>query len=146
MASPLKPRVLMEKRSSSLYILLVAYLSRASMASSPFMPMPLSDTRIRDLPPFSISIMMRQACASRAFSTSSLTTENGRSTTSPAAILLERFSGSILIFDMIFRFLPQRPQRKIFNYITLFASFTAHRKNERLGMGIMKNHEAHEGY
>ena len=38
------------------------------------------------MPPPSISTSMRDAPASRAFSTSSLTTEAGRSTTSPAAI------------------------------------------------------------
>src|SRR5438046_4461533 len=37
---------------------------------------------------------MRPACASRAFSTSSLTTLAGRSTTSPAAIWLATCSGS----------------------------------------------------
>jgi hypothetical protein len=42
--------------------------------------------RINRVPPPSISISMRQALASRLFSSSSLTTEAGRSTTSPAAI------------------------------------------------------------
>ena len=99
-ASPLKPSVCMENKSESLEILLVAYRSMASMASSRFIPMPLSDIRISDRPPFSISINIRVLFASRAFSRSSFTTEAGRSTTSPAAILLERTSGSILIIDI----------------------------------------------
>ncbi|VTR69466.1 hypothetical protein DESC_740205 [Desulfosarcina cetonica] len=61
------------------------------------MPWPLSATRISLRPPCSISTMMRVLPASMAFSTSSLTTEAGRSTTSPAAILLERISGRIRI-------------------------------------------------
>ena len=101
-ASPLNPSVAMEKRSSSVYILLVAYRSIASRASSWFIPMPLSEIRINDRPPFSISIIICVLSASIAFSTSSFTTEKGRSTTSPAAILFERISGSIFIFDTVF--------------------------------------------
>ena len=48
--------------------------------------MPSSSTRISFLPPYSAVITTRVALASIAFSTSSLTTEAGRSTTSPAAI------------------------------------------------------------
>ena len=96
------PRVLIANKSSSLCILLVAYRSGASRASSRFILIPLSETRIRDRPPFSTSIMIRLLFASSAFSTSSLTTDAGRSTTSPAAILLERISGRILILDIIY--------------------------------------------
>ena len=47
---------------------------------------------------------MRVAPASRAFSTSSLTTEDGRSTTSPAAICDTRRSGRIWMRGMGPRF------------------------------------------
>ena len=50
------------------------------------MPSPSSLTRIRLFPPSSISTRIARAPASSAFSTSSFTTEAGRSTTSPAAI------------------------------------------------------------
>src|SRR5437868_11103330 len=49
------------------------------------------------LPPDSISIRIVFAPASNAFSRSSLTTEAGRSTTSPAAILLATASGNMRI-------------------------------------------------
>jgi hypothetical protein len=52
------------------------------------MPSPLSLTRIRDVPLFSIEIVISVAAASMEFSTSSLTTDAGRSTTSPAAMRL----------------------------------------------------------
>src|SRR5581483_7701510 len=57
------------------------------------MPWPSSMTRIMRLPPDSTSTRMVFAPASRAFSSNSLTTEAGRSTTSPAAILLATDSG-----------------------------------------------------
>src|SRR6056297_518807 len=72
----------------------------AKSASSWAIPNPLSETRIIERPPWPISMVIRELPASTAFSTSSLTTEAGRSTTSPAAILLERISGRILILDM----------------------------------------------
>ena len=50
------------------------------------MPWPLSAMRMSLRPPASTSMRMRVAPASREFSRSSLTTEAGRSTTSPAAI------------------------------------------------------------
>ena len=99
-ASPLKPRVLIEKRSLSVDILLVAYRSMARSASSRLMPVPVSETRMSDFPPCSTSIRIRLLSASNEFSISSLTTEAGRSTTSPAAILLDRISGRIFILDM----------------------------------------------
>ena len=56
------------------------------LAVLPGMPLPLSATRMRDMPPFWISTVTEVAPASMAFSTSSFTTEAGRSTTSPAAM------------------------------------------------------------
>src|SRR5690606_37525768 len=56
--------------------------------SSSATPSPLSRMRISLTPPSSTSISRRVAPASRLFSSSSLTTEAGRSTTSPAAIWL----------------------------------------------------------
>jgi len=50
------------------------------------MPIPSSATSTRVLPPFSSVMRTWRAPASSAFSTSSFTTEAGRSTTSPAAI------------------------------------------------------------
>jgi hypothetical protein len=73
--------------------LLVACRDTASAMSAPSMPPPSSRTRTRRMPPSSSSISMRLAPASSAFSTSSLTTDEGRSTTSPAAIWLIRVSG-----------------------------------------------------
>src|SRR6185503_1877148 len=61
---------------------------------SRLMPHPSSRTRTNERPPPSISTATAAASASSAFSTSSLTTEAGRSTTSPAAILLTRSSVS----------------------------------------------------
>ena len=93
-ASPRKPRVAMAARSSTRRILLVAWRSRLSRASSALMPRPSSSTRSSRLPPYSMVTLMRRASASSEFSTSSFTTEAGRSTTSPAAIWLARSSGS----------------------------------------------------
>src|SRR5690348_10249079 len=52
-------------------------------------------TRIMRLPPTSTSTRMVFAPASMAFSSSSFTTEAGRSTTSPAAILFATASGNM---------------------------------------------------
>ena len=87
-ASPRKPRLATPSRSSRLSILLVACRESASGKSSSVMPQPLSRTRINRAPPPSNSSSMRVLPASMAFSTNSLTTEAGRSTTSPAAIWL----------------------------------------------------------
>src|SRR5690606_33218517 len=57
------------------------------------MPQPSSATRISVLPPLRTLTSMRVAAASRAFSTSSFTTDAGRSTTSPAAIWFASVSG-----------------------------------------------------
>jgi hypothetical protein len=51
------------------------------------MPLPLSVRRISVLPPSRISTLTSVAPASMELSISSLTTDAGRSTTSPAAIL-----------------------------------------------------------
>ncbi|OQC71157.1 MAG: hypothetical protein BWX46_00662 [Candidatus Cloacimonetes bacterium ADurb.Bin003] len=98
-ASPLKPREPIWVISSTVFILLVEWRSKASIASSAFIPQPLSITLIRSLPPFSIATIILSAPASIAFSTSSLTTEAGRSITSPAAILLRTSSAKIWILD-----------------------------------------------
>jgi hypothetical protein len=87
-ASPRKPMVAMAARSSARWILLVAWRSRQSNASSRLIPIPSSTTRIKLRPPAWISTLTRPASASSAFSTNSFTTLAGRSTTSPAAIWL----------------------------------------------------------
>ena len=99
-ASPRKPRVEMLIRSLALESLLVACRSKASMASSRSIPQPSSVTRISRRPPLSTSIRRCDAPASSEFSSSSLTTEAGRSTTSPAAILLATSSERIRIRPM----------------------------------------------
>jgi len=57
------------------------------------MPQPSSVTWINPRPPASSATSIRVAPASIAFSTSSLTTDAGRSTTSPAAMRLATASG-----------------------------------------------------
>src|SRR6267378_2435069 len=93
-ASPRNPSVAIRSRSSARRILLVAWRSIASRASSGSMPSPSSSTRMSFLPPSSTVTAIRRAPASIEFSTSSLMTEAGRSTTSPAAIWLARSTGS----------------------------------------------------
>jgi hypothetical protein len=61
---------------------------RPADASSRSMPQPSSAMRISRRPPLSTSTRTSLEPASSAFSSSSLTTDAGRSTTSPAAILL----------------------------------------------------------
>ena len=92
-ASPRKPIVRITSRSEAVAILLVAWRCSATPASSAPIPPPSSTTRIRPRPPRSDSTTIRAAPASMAFSTSSLTTEAGFSTTSPAAIWFTRSSG-----------------------------------------------------
>ena len=94
-ASPRKPNVVTPTRSAALVILLVAWRSSASTASSRLMPEPSSLTTIRVFPPCSSSTRTCWAPASMEFSTSSFTTEAGRSTTSPAAIWFATASGSM---------------------------------------------------
>ena len=86
-ASPRNPRLEMRIRSSAFWILLVACRRKAMRSCSFSIPRPLSVTRINSIPPSLISTVMAVAPASTAFSTSSFTTLDGRSTTSPAAIL-----------------------------------------------------------
>ena len=99
-ASPRKPIEVMWYRSSSSMILLVACGVRASARSSGPMPRPLSLTRMSLRPPSSTTTSITVAPASRAFSSSSLTTLAGRSITSPAAILFTRCRGSTLMLGM----------------------------------------------
>jgi len=80
----------MASRSSSEAIFEVACRVSASSISSADMPHPLSLTRMSWRPASLSSITTLCARASMAFSASSFTTEAGRSTTSPAAILLTR--------------------------------------------------------
>ena len=86
-ASPRKPKLWIFVRSDP-SILEVACRLSARGRSSGRMPQPSSITRISVLPPSEISTRIWRAPASKAFSTSSLTAEAGRSTTSPAAIRL----------------------------------------------------------
>ncbi len=55
--------------------------------SSQVIPTPSSSTTIDVFPPSIRVIRMREASASKEFSIASFTTDTGRSTTSPAAIL-----------------------------------------------------------
>ena len=80
----------MASRSASLGSFDVAWRSRASGNSSAVMPTPSSVTRTSAAPPSRRSTATAEAPASSAFSTSSLAADAGRSTTSPAAILLTR--------------------------------------------------------
>ena len=93
-ASPRKPMVPTDSRSARLPILLVAWRRSASGSSSRGMPPPSSSTAISRTPPASRRTVTWVAPASSALSTSSRTTEAGRSTTSPAAIWLISSSGS----------------------------------------------------
>src|ERR671934_63621 len=96
-ASPRKPMVDTASRSARCAILLVACRASASGRSSRAMPSPSSSTCTRRTPPSSSVTLMARAPASTLFSSSSLSTEAGRSTTSPAAIWLTRSSGSTRI-------------------------------------------------
>ena len=93
-ASPRKPMVSTASSSCRLLILLVAWRLSAVGSSSRRMPMPSSSTLIRRTPPACSRTVICRAPASSALSTSSRTTEAGRSTTSPAAIWLISSSGS----------------------------------------------------
>ena len=89
-ASPRKPSVAMASRSASVSSFDVAWRRSARSTSSAVMPIPSSVTRMSWRPASFSSTVTARAPASIAFSTSSLTTEAGRSTTSPAAILFTR--------------------------------------------------------
>ena len=92
-ASPRKPMVPTCSSSCRSRILLVAWRRRAMGSSSGGMPPPSSSTLMRRTPPAIRRTVIWRAPASRALSTSSRTTEAGRSTTSPAAIWLMSSSG-----------------------------------------------------
>ena len=92
-ASPRKPRVRTAPRPSAGY-LLVAWRWQASQRSAARMPRPSSPTRMRSRPPPRTSMRTVVAPASSAFSTSSLTTDAGRSIVSPAAIPAATPTGS----------------------------------------------------
>ena len=85
-ASPRNPIVLIRQRSSMSCSLLVACRSRHRPSSGALIPHPSSKTRMVPKPPPSTSMSTLRAPASSEFSSSSLTTDAGRSTTSPAAI------------------------------------------------------------
>ena len=104
-ASPRKPRLSIASRSSS-GSFDVAWRSTARVRSSALMPWPSSDTTISVWPPSRITASMRVAPASMAFSTSSLTTEAGRSTTSPAAMRLMTVSGRRRMVTVVFPLWP----------------------------------------
>src|SRR5512134_3679348 len=92
-ASPRNPYVAIFRRSSAVRILLVVCRRTASSTSPAVIPIPSSDTRsVKGNAP-ETSASMRVAFASTEFSRSSLRTEAGRSTTSPAAIWLITPSG-----------------------------------------------------
>ena len=93
----------MKNRSFEVRSLLVAWARKDMATSSGSMPQPLSVTRMSFLPPSSSWISMRVAPASMEFSTSSLTTDAGRSITSPAAILFATRSGSSSIMPTMRR-------------------------------------------
>src|SRR6266481_5162897 len=111
-ASPRNPSVPMESRSLTSRNLLVAWRSKASMASSRDMPQPSSVTRISRRPPLSTSMRKRVPPASSEFSRSSLRTEAGRSTTSPAAILFAIWSGRTRMrpIQLLYRDSPLRQE------------------------------------
>src|SRR5207237_243871 len=92
-ASPRNPSVAIAARSFAVRILLVACRSKESNASSRSIPQPSSTTRMSEMPPRRMLTSILRAPASILFSTSSLTTDAGRSMTSPAATWLARFSG-----------------------------------------------------
>ena len=85
-ASPRKPRVRMSSSCSAVFSFDVAWFSKASATWEGAMPQPLSVTRSESMPPFLMSMVTAVAPASMAFSISSLATDEGRSTTSPAAM------------------------------------------------------------
>ena len=99
-ASPLKPKVEMLSRSDAVASFDVAWGKNAFFKLSASMPQPLSVTTILRMPPSSIATVMRSAPESIAFSNSSLTTDAGRSITSPAEIRLYTLLSRILILGI----------------------------------------------
>lgn len=98
--SPRKPMLATCSKSFKVLILLVAWRWSASSMSSGWIPLPLSLTRIRRMPPPASSTSIAVAPASILFSTISFRALAGRSTTSPAAIWLTRWSGRAAIRDI----------------------------------------------
>ena len=98
-ASPRNPRVFILASSACVLSLLVACCANASGRSSGCMPQPLSCRLISNRPPFLISSLISDAPASRLFSSNSLTTDAGRSMTSPAAIWLASDVESLCILE-----------------------------------------------
>src|SRR3954452_1955581 len=92
-ASPRNPMVDTASSSGRLEILLVAWRASASGRSSREIPAPSSSTCTRRTPPSSRVTAILVAPASRLFSSSSFSTDAGRSTTSPAAIWDTRSCG-----------------------------------------------------
>ena len=90
----------MASRPRSSASLLVAWRRKATPASSGAMPQPSSVTRMSSTPPPENSTVTFFAPASIAFSTSSLTAEAGRSTTSPAEIMSATCGDSIFILGI----------------------------------------------
>ena len=93
-ASPRNPIVATCSSSSRLPILLVAWRFSAKANSFAGMPQPSSSTTMARTPPACRRSVIWVAPASSALSTSSRTTEAGRSMTSPAAIWLTSSSGN----------------------------------------------------
>jgi len=91
-ASPRKPSEAMRSKSSSGNFE-VQWRSTAKTSSCAVMPPPLSATAISPWPPSLNVTSIREASASIAFSTNSLTPAAGRSMTSPAAMRLTRTGG-----------------------------------------------------
>ncbi len=106
-ASPRNPIEATASSSSSVAILLVAWRASARVSSSAGMPAPSSSTCTRFAPPSSSVTVTAVAPASRLFSSSSFSTEAGRSTTSPAAIWLTSRSDSSRIKPR-----PRSPRRR----------------------------------
>ena len=99
-ASPRKPMVPMASRPASSRSFEVACRRKAMPASSGAMPLPSSATRMYVAPPSLISTVTIWAPASKEFSISSLITEAGLSTTSPAAIISATCGERMLISDI----------------------------------------------
>ena len=77
-ASPRKPIVFILNKSSIFFILLVACLSKAILASVSLIPLPLSTTEINALPESDTISLIEVAPASTAFSSNSFTALAGR--------------------------------------------------------------------
>ncbi len=124
-ASPRNPILCRLIRSTTELILLVAWRMKALRSWSCSMPEPSSVTRINSMPPSLISTVTAPAPASMAFSTSSLTTLAGRSTTSPAAILSIVASSSTCISAISVRSFLLFYHRFFSLFCSLYSVFSA---------------------